>query len=241
MEINLSGHSGCVFTLSGNILTKHANYKDVANDLEACTIKQRSLSRANYLHPLKVLNVLSARRLGETYKIEMLYIPEKDLHETDGLSETAKSDLNRYFSNLSINRNDFHFVIRQRLFTIRETPLKEILSKELTKVKNEYPFSSCHGDFGFKNMIECQNTIYTFDVRNTFIQSRLHDIATLWINMYDCEDKEKKAFFKELWGKFSPWHDQINIIRKLRVLELYNPEHNDENVNKMHETWFNAR
>lgn len=242
MEIDLAGYSGCTFSLCDKkeILTKFSAYKDVSNDLELCTKKQDSLARSRSLYPLKVLRSIGTKRIGDHFSVSMRYIPEKDLNSFDVIPCFARHDILKYLSHEKIIRNDLNSVIKQRLFSIRDTPLKDIVINSLNSVPNSYPFASCHGDFGLKNLIYYNGSVYTFDVRNSFIQSRLHDVATLWLSIVDSENKSKSALLKDAMSIYSGFKEQIKLIRRVRILEFYNPAHNNDKVNKAHEKWFCA-
>lgn len=242
MENDLSGHSGCQISVCDNkeILTKESYYQHVSNDLELCTQKQDSLSKSRALYPLKVIRPLTTQRIGDHFKVTMRYIPAKDLRSVEKIPQLAKSEILKYLGANKVIRNDLHQLVRQRLSTVINTPLRQQVLDSLSGVPSSYPFANCHGDFGFKNLIYHSGSVYTFDVRNSFVQSRLHDVATLWLSVIDSGLRDQIKLMKQSLDLYPEFKSQIRLIRQVRILEFYNPDHNDKEVSDMHEAWFNA-
>ena len=245
MEVDLKnykGYSGCKFKVDSNgVLVKYAsNDKKRINDLKHSYSKTLTAHIYNRMRPFKVVEPLFSTEDVQSFRFGMRHIDNAYNVNSPQGRDLFFSKARTYFKIERSVQIGFVKECKIELSKIKDSKLKSIVENLLHSCSDEYPVSFSHGDFGVNNFLVKGNEVYTFDLSPAFINSILLDIATLQLSVIDCDlghvGHEVLSFALKRYAKFKC---QIDIVRKIRVLQFYNEE-NTESTKIIHERMFNA-
>ena len=224
-----TGLSGCQFIIKENEVIKYAS---------GCPVRMRELKQSYVLqkniNEFGRIKVIPPNRLYE--KNGTVYFSMKRIFEEKNES-LIREHVIHYFSHLPrIEVTGFLDICKKRAHWFPDTDLKKILINELASCPDVYIFGKVHGDFGINNLISARENVYTYDMRVPFIQSPLHDVATFILSF----GEEQNKFPQMILKTFAQYEKQIDIIKKMRVLEFYS-EYNTEKTKEFHKSMFQQR
>lgn len=239
MELNLKGHSGCQFRLNdeGNLVKYASGCNKRIEDLKISYAKTIIAQKQDLLSPFKIAKAISFYESCERFSFEMELISPAEY-----LDSKKARDLfyNRCFRYMSIERpiyTGFKAQCFMALELVKDGVMKESVINLLDECSDEYPESFCHGDFGLKNFLVKGGEVYTFDLSRSFINSVLHDIAMFKLSFIGIVNTFNASLLDMMLDKYSRYQKQIEIIKKIRVLEFYN-ETNTESTKILHRKMF---
>ena len=189
-------------------------------------LKNAATRQANaefHLLPILAAPILSTKEKEDYFAFEMELYPETAF--TLFNEEVEKKIEDSLSARLSRNHC--------RLFTwdpmvavsgYKESNLKREFQMEWPQAKY-FPHGYAHGDFGFANMVIEGDQVYMIDFTTPLIQSPLVDIATMEVSLFAGETTQKHIdFVRKIRDKYSHWSQQIDMIRKVKVLSFNNPD-----------------
>lgn len=227
-DLEFSGLSGCRFKLNekGNVVKYARNDRKRIDDLKTSYAKSKIGYLNDSMCPIRVLNPISFKEEDSYFEVEMPLIKDvsqcsdtlirsccsyfmKERPIFSGFKLSSLKELNRIMS-----KNEGDLFCREI----------NIMGREIADLINEcsdnYPQSFFHGDFGMSNIIESKGVVYAIDLSPGYINSILVDVATLEMNTLEKDDWEV-ALSKSVSKFFKSYRQQIDIIRKLRILSFW--------------------
>tara|TARA_R100001443_G_scaffold116123_2_gene135703 strand:+ start:502 stop:1347 length:846 start_codon:yes stop_codon:yes gene_type:complete len=252
-DIKLTGGiSGCDVVLSEDgIVTKTTNSKSYEKRIKLQGKKQLLFS--NFI--LKNISTPNVIEVGKNF-IKMEYIKAKSFD--DFLISANKKDVSfiadslcDYISFLK-DRSRFYNagaskLIKDKIKSLRnKTKHKSIIDYLLKKVETmnaeEIPYSFCHGDLTFSNILFHENRLYFIDFLDTFINSYLLDLTKLkqdlyynWSGKVNSTDnirmtQSKRYIWKRIYEQYkdiidSEWFIFFDILNILRIEPYLKNEH----------------
>lgn len=252
-DIKLTGGiSGCDVVLDeSGIVTKTTNTKSYKERINAQGHKQLLFSK----FILKNISTPKVIEIGENF-IKMEYVKVKS--SNDFFNDSTRNDVNfisdslcDYISFLK-DRSKFYNtgtskLIKDKIKSLRnKTKHKDIIDHLLKKLETmnteEIPYSFCHGDLTFSNILFHKNRLYFIDFLDTFINSYLLDLTKLkqdlyynWSEKVDSTDDIRTTQIKRyIWKKIyeqnkdiidSEWFIFFDILNILRIEPYLKNEH----------------
>lgn len=209
-----SGLSGCeIELLNDNILRKYSSNKEYNERLRS-QIKKQSLFSHFILKNIDTPRIYGVNE-DELLSFDMEYVSgssfdEYFLHASVKDVDNILDSLYGYFDFLIKNSRIYHkdvskSIILGKLYSIniqRKDFLMSIVNKVIT-TELKVPYSFCHGDLTFSNIIFHPNRIYFIDFLDSFIDSYLADFAKLKQDLY---------YF---------WNLKIQKVDNLRIYQIY--------------------
>jgi len=209
-----SGLSGCkIELLNDNKLRKYSSNQNYNQRLRS-QIKKQSLFSHFILQNIDAPKVLKIND-GEILSFDMEYVSgfsfdEYFSHSSISNVEIVLHSLYGYFDFLIENSRVYHkdvsnSMILEKLYSIN-IQQKDFITYLVSKVNNnelKVPYSFCHGDLTFANIIFHPKRIYFIDFLDSFIDSYLVDFAKLKQDLY---------YF---------WNLRIQQIDNLRIYQIY--------------------
>lgn len=209
-----SGLSGCeIELLNDNILRKYSSNKEYNERLRS-QIKKQSLFSHFILKNIDTPRIYGINE-DELLSFDMEYVSgssfdEYFLHASVKDVDNILDSLYGYFDFLIKNSRIYHkdvskSIILGKLYSIniqRKDFLMSIVNKVIT-TELKVPYSFCHGDLTFSNIIFHPNRIYFIDFLDSFIDSYLADFAKLKQDLY---------YF---------WNLKIQKVDNLRIYQIY--------------------
>jgi len=256
-DIKLTGGiSGCDVVLGEDgIVTKTTNVNSYEKRINAQGNKQSLFS--NFI--LKNISTPKVIEVGKNF-IKMEYIKAKSFDEF--LNNATRKDVNFIADSLCDyilflkDRSKFYNsgtskLIKDKIKSLRnQTKHKDIndylLKKLETMNAEEIPYSFCHGDLTFSNILFHKNRLYFIDFLDTFINSYLLDLTKLkqdlyynWSGKVDSTDnirttQSKRYIWKRIYEQNkdiidSEWFIFFDILNILRI-EPYLKNERQRNV-----------
>lgn len=205
-----SGLSGCrIELLNDNVLRKHSSSQDY-NQRLLSQIKKQSLFSHFVLQNIDSPRVHSIHQ-GDIYSFDMEYVSGFSFDEYFSHADIKQVDqvvtsLFGYFDFLISNSRLYHKEVSKRIILNKLNSMRE--SEFLLYIKNhlediQVPYSFCHGDLTFANIIFHQKRLYFIDFLDSFIDSYLVDFAKLKQDLFYC------------------WNLKIQNINNLRLYQIY--------------------
>jgi len=205
-----SGLSGCQITLlNNNILRKYSSCEGY-NQRLLSQIKKQSLFSHFVLQNIEAPRVHSIHQ-EDLYSFDMEYVSGFSFDEYFSHANTKQIDfvvesLYGYFDFLIGNSRVYHTEVSKSIFENKLNSMKQ--SDFLSHIKKQVvdmqvPYSFCHGDLTFANIIFHKNRLYFIDFLDSFIDSYLVDFAKLKQDLYYC------------------WNLRVQDIHNLRIYQIY--------------------
>lgn len=205
-----SGLSGCqIELLSDDVLRKYSSCEEY-NQRLLSQIKKQSLFSHFILQNIEAPRVHSIHK-EDLYSFDMEYVSgfsfdEYFSHANPKQVDLVVESLFGYFDFLIKNSRIYHKEVSKKIFDSKLDSMKE--SDLLLHIKEQIedmhvPYSFCHGDLTFANIIFHTNRLYFIDFLDSFIDSYLVDFAKLKQDLYYC------------------WNLQVQDIHNLRIYQTY--------------------
>jgi len=209
-----SGLSGCqIELLNDDVLRKYSSSEEY-NQRLLSQIKKQSLFSHFILQNIEAPRVYSIHQ-NEIYSFDMEYVSGFSFDEYFSHANTKQVDyvvdsLYGYFDFLISNSRTYHkqvskSIILGKLYNINSQQ-KDFLNHLINEVivdEMKVPYSFCHGDLTFANIIFHSNRLYFIDFLDSFIDSYLVDFAKLKQDLYYC------------------WNLKVQNITNLRIHQIY--------------------
>ena len=227
------GLSGCQFRIKNTpTLIKYATGDTIRmRELKEQAHVMSEKYATNCFYPIKIVKPINLLATKDLVEFEMEFVD--NTHNEDLIHEKIEEYFDAVSKSGDGHYRNFKYWIDPVLQDLPDSSLKAKFMENL-EIPDEILLGECHGEMGFRNFVSSENYVYTFDLRKPFINSPLHDIATLKLSANT--EKEIKLVEKII-EKFSTYRKQIDIIKKIRVLEFYK-DTNREETKLFHEELF---
>lgn len=225
----------------GKIVRKWTrNNKKMLSILKKSYIKQVLEIEQNHLNPLKTVPILSHTEISDTYFcFDMPYLDYDNGFTTKHhqiLSNRIRESLNKRSNNLhrgfrelshaELDRLESEFTDNDKL-DLKNT-VKD-LRKSISLCSDFYLKGYAHGDFGPANMlISKEGEIYMIDFLDSYLYSPMIDVATFSLSLIGTKVPDHiLKIHKVLMTDFAKSIDQINVIKRLRIISWISNSHGD--------------
>lgn len=205
-----SGLSGCqIELLNDDVLRKYSSSEEY-NQRLLSQIKKQSLFSHFILQNIEAPRVYGVHQ-DDIYSFDMEYVSGFSFDEYFSHANTNQvnfvvDSLYGYFDFLIKNSRIYHREVSKSIFERKLKSMKE--SEFLSFIREQVvdmqvPYSFCHGDLTFANIIFHSNRLYFIDFLDSFVDSYLVDFAKLKQDLYYC------------------WNLQVQDIHNLRIHQIY--------------------
>ena len=147
-----------------------------------------------------------------------------------GFTTDLVPDLVESFRNRSKNmRCGFKTSIKKELLRFKNSKYKTKILDKLDTCPDCYPSGYYHGDMGFANMIIEDGRIYMIDFSDSFIDSPLVDIASMFLSLSSAlATTLHSATVVQIVYKLKYDLRQIDVIAKTKILSYFRDDDNEE-------------
>ncbi len=210
-----SGLSGCkIELLNGNTLRKHSSSKDY-NDRLKIQVKKQSLFSHFVLNNIDTPNILKVNE-NSIFSFDMEYVcgysfdeyfTHISIKEVDNIVDSLFGYFDFLIDNSKIYNQQLSKSILLKKINSIDNYRKDFLNyltNKISDIEFKIPYSFCHGDLTFSNIIFHPRRLYFIDFLDSFIDSYLIDFSKLKQDLY--------------YG----WNLKIQDINNLRIKQVYN-------------------
>tara|TARA_B100000073_G_scaffold326790_1_gene311777 strand:+ start:3211 stop:4092 length:882 start_codon:yes stop_codon:yes gene_type:complete len=232
-----SGLSGChIELLKDDVLRKYSSDVDY-NQRLLSQIKKQSLFSHFILQNIETPRVHRVYQ-GTLFSFDMEYVSGFSFDEYFSHANTKQVDLvvdslYGYFDFLIKNSRMYHTEVSRSIFEKKLNSMKD--SSLLSHIREQIvdmhvPYSFCHGDLTFANIIFHSNRLYFIDFLDSFIDSYLIDFAKLkqdlfyfWnLKIQNINNLKIYQIYHYIWNRLEErYSDQLNT-KAFRVLDVMN-------------------
>lgn len=232
-----SGLSGCrIELLNDNILRKYSSSEEY-NQRLLLQIKKQSLFSHFILQNIEAPRVYGVHQ-DDICSFDMEYVSGFSFDEYFSHANIKQVDfvvdsLYGYFDFLIKNSKIYHREVSKTIFECKLNNMKE--SEFLLFIKEkivdiQVPYSFCHGDLTFANIIFHSNRLYFIDFLDSFVDSYLVDFAKLKQDLYYCwnlqvqdiHDLRIHQIYSYIWNKIESRYSEHLSTKAFKVIDIMN-------------------
>jgi hypothetical protein len=232
-----SGLSGCqIKLLTDNVLRKYSSCERY-NQRLLSQIKKQSLFSHFILQNIEAPRVHGIHK-DEIYSFDMEYVSGFSFDEYFSHANTKQVDfvvdsLCGYFDFLIKNSRVYHTEVSKTIFenkinSMKQSDLLSYIKEQVVDI--QVPYSFCHGDLTFANIIFHTNRLYFIDFLDSFIDSYLVDFAKLKQDLYYCWNLKVQdiynlrlyQIYSYIWEKIETRYSDYLNTRAFKVLDAMN-------------------
>ena len=232
-----SGLSGCgIELINDDVLRKHSSSREYNKRLLS-QIKKQSLFSHFVLQNIDSPRIYSVHK-DDIYSFDMEYVSgfsfdEYFLHTNVVDVDNVLQSLYGYFDFLIDNSKLYHKEVSKSIINkkIDSMPQSEFLSYIKEQVKDvRVPYSFCHGDLTFANIIFHPKRLYFIDFLDSFIDSYVVDFAKIKQDLYYCWNLKVQStnnlrihqIYSYIWEKLLRKYNTILETKEFKILDSLN-------------------
>jgi hypothetical protein len=232
-----SGLSGCrIELLNDNILRKYSSSEEY-NQRLLLQIKKQSLFSHFILQNIEAPRVYGVHQ-DDICSFDMEYVSGFSFDEYFSHANIKQVDfvvdsLYGYFDFLIKNSKIYHREVSKTIFECKLNNMKEsefLLFIKEKMVDIQVPYSFCHGDLTFANIIFHSNRLYFIDFLDSFVDSYLVDFAKLKQDLYYCwnlqvqdiHDLRIHQIYSYIWNKIESRYSEHLSTKAFKVIDIMN-------------------